>query len=372
MSSAHKALDIRIFFKECRSLAAAGFDVTLIAQHPKDEVVDGVSIRGLSVPSGRRERMIRTTQTIYRLALEEDADLYHFHDPELIPTALKLKLRGKRVIYDVHENAPMDVFHNKPYLSPMIRRPMSMAVRGMEVLAGKMLDGIVTISDVFATRFPQGKTCVARNYPIVGERLQITGPDYKSRRPCVVFTGGLSIMNCAPAMVRAMSIANKNVTTSLVVVGKMEDNALADELLCNPGWQHTDFRGVVPQQKVYELFAEARVGLCLNQMRQDYVDISTNKLFDCMLAEIPVVVSPIPSWKATVEEFGCGIVLDENSPEAMAEAVTSLLRDPDMAEQMGSRGRKAVLSGMTWEAESAKLIEFYARVLNWTPGSITC
>jgi len=43
---------------------------------------------------------------IGKKALEVDAEVYHFHDPDLLFLALKLKKKGKKVIYDVHENYP--------------------------------------------------------------------------------------------------------------------------------------------------------------------------------------------------------------------------------------------------------------------------
>jgi hypothetical protein len=46
---------------------------------------------------------------VYRKALKTDADIYHLHDPELMPLGLLLKLQRKKVIYDVHENLPKQI-----------------------------------------------------------------------------------------------------------------------------------------------------------------------------------------------------------------------------------------------------------------------
>ena len=106
LSSVHPPFDTRIFHKQARSLASAGYDVTLVVPHARDETVDGVKLRALPQAGSRPRRMLGAPARVLREALRLRADVYHFHDPELIPIALLLKRRGKSVIYDVHEDRP--------------------------------------------------------------------------------------------------------------------------------------------------------------------------------------------------------------------------------------------------------------------------
>lgn len=95
LTSVHPLFDTRIFHKEAKSLAKAGYDVTPIAQHDKEEVVDGIRIVPLPKAKDRIVRMTKTVWQTYRKAFKIDADIYHFHDPELIPIGLMLKLLKK-------------------------------------------------------------------------------------------------------------------------------------------------------------------------------------------------------------------------------------------------------------------------------------
>src|SRR5438445_7594562 len=104
LTSVHPPFDGRIFRKEIRTLVAAGYSVTLIATGIGDQQVNGVTVRGIPRARKRRERLSKTTTLVYRAALRERADVYHFHDPELIPVGLALKASGHRVIYDAHES----------------------------------------------------------------------------------------------------------------------------------------------------------------------------------------------------------------------------------------------------------------------------
>jgi len=80
LTSVHPPFDTRIFQNEAKSLTMAGYDVRLIAQHDKQETVDGIRIVPLPRPKNRFERMTRTAWLVYRKALEIDADICHFQD----------------------------------------------------------------------------------------------------------------------------------------------------------------------------------------------------------------------------------------------------------------------------------------------------
>src|SRR5215467_8663642 len=149
LTSAHPAFDIRIFVKECRSLAREGFQVTLVAPHQNDETVDGVRIKAIPPVHGLRGLSSRTRAmgSILREALKLNADLYHFHDPELIPVGLFLRLCKKRVIYDVHENVPKDILL-KQYLPHWSRPLLSYVAERVEIFAGRQFSALVTVSPV--------------------------------------------------------------------------------------------------------------------------------------------------------------------------------------------------------------------------------
>ncbi len=126
LTSIHGPLDARIFHKHSKALANAGYQVVVIAPElsltrDADEPRAGVTVKTVPRATSRRQRLGRTIWDVYRMAVAENADIYHFHDPELIPIGLLLKLHGKRVIYDVHENLPLQVL-TKPWISPVYRK----------------------------------------------------------------------------------------------------------------------------------------------------------------------------------------------------------------------------------------------------------
>ncbi|HLR32402.1 MAG TPA: glycosyltransferase, partial [Fodinibius sp.] len=119
ISSAHGLFDNRIFWKECKSLNEK-YDLTLIIPYNKSGVIEGIRVIGLQSETSRVKRMLIATFNAYRHAVKEDATLYHLHDPELIPVGLLLRLRGKQVIFDMHENTPKSI-RSKRWVPERIR-----------------------------------------------------------------------------------------------------------------------------------------------------------------------------------------------------------------------------------------------------------
>lgn len=364
LTTVHVPDDIRIFHKQCKTLAASGYEVVLIVpkDEPRETVIDGVRYRGVPRPKSRRDRLISSIWKVYRSALDENADLYHFHDPELIPVGFLLKAKGKRVVYDVHEDIPRQIM-TRHWIHPRLRSPVGRSVELLERAGSSIWDGIVAVTPTIARRFPREKRAIIQNFPIPEELDQGQGIPYHERGARVAYVGKLEGPRGAREMVRAMEELPANCEARLVIAGTFEPAGLETELQGMPGWSRVESRGWVTRRQVADLLGSSRLGLVLLHPVENYFEAQPNKLFEYMAAGLPVVASDFPAWRTLIEQEACGLLVDPLDPKAIADAIQWLLAHSSEAQEMGRRGQAAVHRQFTWHVEGEKLNDFYARLL---------
>jgi glycosyltransferase involved in cell wall biosynthesis len=363
LSTAHSATDIRIFLKECRSLARGGYDVTLIAKAGADEVRDGVQI--LHIPlakSGRLTRYVMTSWHVLKKAWACKADLYHFHDPELIPAGVALRLSGARVVYDVHEDVPKQILA-KDWLPGYLRRPVAGAMRALEWTTTRLcFSGVITATPAIATMFSR-KACPVQNFPLPEE----LGPAVDSqaatnRPPHIAYVGGITRIRGIIETVDALAHV-KTPGAKLKLVGECNERETDHRAKSRPGWEKVDAHGWQSRKDAAAIMAACRAGLVVFHPVPNHIEAQPNKMFEYMAAGLPVIASDFPLWRSIIDGAQCGLLVDPMDPEAIATAIDWVLTHPDEADAMGRRGRDAVKAQYNWASEERKLLDFYGRIL---------
>jgi glycosyltransferase involved in cell wall biosynthesis len=355
LTSVHPADDVRILHKECRTLASAGYDVRLVAAGTPETELAGIPIVAVHGGSRRGDRMTRTAWRVFRAARRLRAEVYHFHDPELIPFGVMLRADGARVIYDAHEDLPRDVLQ-KEWLPGIIRPLVSLAAEATEAIAARLLDGIVAATPPIARRFPASKTVLVQNFPPLAD-VQGVVP-HRDREPIAAYVGALSTERGALAMARAAALLPAESGARVVLAGSFTPERLADDVL-GAGAGRVELTGWLGRDAVRDLLGRARIGLVLFEPAPNHVESYPTKLFEYMAAGLPIVASDFPLWRRIVADAGCGLTVDPCSPAAIAAAIERLLGDPEEGESMGARGRRAVEREYSWEREASKLLSFY-------------
>ena len=359
LSSAHYAADTRILYKECKSLANAGHDVTLLAQHDRDTIVGGVKIKALQKPKSRWKRWTAGMWQVYRHVVELNADVYHFHDPELIPVGMWLSRRGKRVIYDAHEDLP-NTFPYKYYIPAFTRKALGWLAGQIEDLAVKRFAAVVAATPTIAKRFCElnSNTVVVRNFPLPAELARGPNLPWKERPPLVVYVGTMSPERGFREAMAAMSLLPYNMRARLAFAGPITLE-LRSEINRLDGSDHTDVLGLLGRAEVASLLGRARVGLVPLHRMPNFLNALPIKLFEYMSAGLPVIASDFPLWREIVEDCGCGLLVDPLDTKGIALAIEYLLSHSEEAQQMGSRGRKAIERRYNWSTEERQLLALY-------------
>jgi glycosyltransferase involved in cell wall biosynthesis len=361
LTSVHEAGDTRIFVKECRSLSDAGFHVELIGTGSAPPARGAVEVRCLA-RRGRLGRWLVTLPAVAIAALTRPADIYHLHDPELLPLGLLLRLLGKRVVYDVHEDVPRQIM-DKAWLPVGLRPVMAWLADATERVASSALSGFVAATPTIGARFPRERTIVVRNYPRLDELEGIAATPFAGRPPEVLYIGAVSRTRGACEVVAGFGRVPPSLGATLVVAGPCAPPTLAAELARSAGNRPVQLLGRRTRAEVRALLSRARVGMVTLLPTRSYRESLPVKLFEYMASGIPVVASDFPAWREIVQESRCGLLVDPTDAAEVGDAMSWLLSHPDEAEQMGRRGAAAVRSQYQWSTQAAVLVDFYRRLL---------
>ncbi|RPF54207.1 glycosyltransferase family 4 protein [Aquisalibacillus elongatus] len=355
LTSVHQYNDIRISIKECKSLVDSGYNVTLIAPNTKETDFQGIKVHGLTNFSKSKVKRIRNfTKKVFQAAINVDADIYHFHDPELIPVGLKLKRRGKKVVYDVHEDVPRQIL-TKYWIPKLLRRLLSVIFEKYENKSSKKFDALVTATPFIDNRFDKigCKTINVNNYPKLNE---LHSPSSELPKDIAVsYIGGITKSRGIEIIVSGM----ENVKGSLFLAGNFSNNQLYESISNYNGWSNVNYLGQIDRNKVKEVLSKSVAGLVLFDPSPNHINAQPNKMFEYMSAGIPVIASNFPLWKEIIEENNCGICVDPLNVNQVAEAIQWVTDNPTQAKQMGMNGREAIEKYYNWEQESEKLLDLY-------------
>ena len=358
LTSVHDPFDVRIFHKEAKTLSKSGYDVVLIAPHGRDEMLDGIRVRMVPKPLSRLGRMTRTVWQIYRASLGVDGHIYHFHDPELIPIGILLRLSGRKVIYDVHEDVPRQIL-SKYWIPSWMRAQVAKVAEICERAGALIFNGVVAATPAIARRFPAVKTVTVQNFPLPDEFASATTPPYSGRPPTIAYVGGISAIRGIEEMVRVMSLLPTALGARLVLAGKFDPVHLENQVSQTPGWECVEFVGWQSRKEITRLLTQVRLGLVLLHPVPEHFESFPTKLFEYMSSGIPVLASDFPLWREIVEEARCGLLVDPLDTKAIAEAIQWVLEHPREAEEMGKSGHEAVRRKYSWVTEAQKLKNIY-------------
>ncbi len=359
ISTVHNALDDRIFHKECVSLVKAGFDVTLVVKHPQNEVVDGVNICALPEKNSRSYRLLSQFTALSK-AVKIKAKIYHFHDPELMFIGLALRLLGKKVIYDVHEDIVKQVYYKKWIKYIFVRATLSKMIKYAEKFCTLFFSNIVVVTDDIAIKFPSHKTVLIRNFPIVGlidkQPINNTKSEDTTR---LIYAGGLTEVRGIKEIIAALQFINQEV--ELLLLGPWESEEYLQECKNISSWNKVKYIGKLNLEEVYPYIKSSDIGLSLLYPAKNYLTSLPVKAFEYMACGKPMIMSNFDYWK---EIFGdVALFCDPMDPKAIADCIQQLISQKEDADKMGKMGRELILEKFSWEAESLRLIAMYNQLL---------
>ncbi len=359
LTSMHKPFDGRIFRKQCVSLSSK-YDVSLVQANCEDQIKDNVRVYGVQMPTSRYKRMV-TVKPILEKALEIDADIYQIHDPELLRIIPNLKRNRKKVIFDSHENFP-GVLLIKEWMPQLLRKPFSNLYVRYEKKYLSYCDALISVTPDIVKRLSEigPKAFLITNYPIYKELV-----DNRKWGKSICFAGGLTkewmhhcIVGCLPETKATYRIAGFSAYQNYENI-----------LKAMPGWSKVDFLGRIKHEEVNDFLQESSAGMALYTYEDANVNfkegtLGNQKIFEYMMAGIPLITSHLRLWEEIVKTNDCGLCVEPSDPATIIKAINYLIDHPEEARRMGDNAARAVREKYNWGTQENTLFQLYNYVEN--------
>jgi glycosyltransferase involved in cell wall biosynthesis len=362
VTSVHSAMDGRIFNKQCRSLARANYSVYLIAPSVGDTVIDGVNIIGVpQQKSNRIYRIFRYTNLIFKKAIAVDADIYHLHDPELLPLVSRLLNKGKQIIFDSHEDVPLQI-ERKYWIPKILRLFISKLYKLYERRVLKKVDAIITVTPSIVDRLIKinPRTFQVTNYPIIDDLVALK--DLQTTSVC--FAGSLDESWMLSNIIKAI---NKIDNVEFRIAGSCTESYI--KLLKKDDINNkVVFYGQIPHTQVSGFIQNSFAGMALYdycaELGNNMGTLGNTKLFEYMSAGVPVICTDFLLWKKIIVEEKCGICVNPRDVESIEAAIRYLVDNHEIAMQMGRNGQIAVKERYNWKTQELILLDIYKKTLS--------
>ncbi len=366
LTSAHDSYDVRIFQKECTFIAKdERFEVTLIAPG-ESRLENNVNVIGIGAkPSSRFERMFSFTKKVYKEAIKVDADIYHFHDPELLKVGYSLKKIGKKVVFDSHEFTYQQI-KIKEYIPKLLRWFVSEIYLRFETKVCKAIDGVIAPADyegenLFSDRC--NNFAYANNTPILEEFASVNEDvawDDKKYDCCHI--GSLTKSRGITKLLEAI----KDEDIRLALGGDFSPETYKDELMAaGLIGDNVTLLGNCNRHKVVDTYKNSRIGVStiLNVGQYYKLDNLPTKVYEYMAMGMPMVISDTPYTVKLNAKEQFGITVSPDSSEQIKSALKELLENRDLSQQLGETGKKLSKLYFNWEMEVENIKELYTKIL---------
>ena len=368
ITSMHDWDDDRIFQRACAGLARKGFEVHLVAMAGPDQEIAEFQKLGVTVHLVPRlqgvSRRWKGSRAVVKLAASLNADIYQFHDPDLLPHINPLKSGKSALVYDIHENyAGRFADWGLPaFLGSWFRKYELTKING--------LDGITVVSSSMKHLFSGSNTPVEitrnstdierlrginLNYHVEKNHIEIiTSGSHSHARNCLQTVQSIPHLNALSQTKVRFRFAGRYLQS---IEEEMRQVSLADETS-----EQLILDGMLPWEENFSRLAAADVGCVFYEDNPNNRVGIPNRLFEYMYCGLPVAVSDFPELRNIVESADCGVVVNSEDPSDIARGLAQIIADPQRARQMGANGKKAIEEVYGYHVDLENLVKFYQRI----------
>lgn len=352
----------RIFYRQCLSLKKNDYSVSLLLNDGiKEQIINDIKIKSTNKKFNNRILdILLCTFIFFGPSVKEKADIYQLHSPELIPLGLLLKLLGKSVTYDAHEDMESHILEKKT-IPFFLRNFISKVFTLFMNLALRFFDGVITphnhVLDKLIKINPNSK--LVTNFPLSNIDITHSYEDYVKRGDIVCYSGTVYPHSQQSEIIKAVidhPRAQYHVAGFIPEEMKNKYRKISD-------LKKFKFHGLMPSNKLIEFYNYCSLGVCIfpymGNLGGKQGTYAVNKLFEYMEAGLPVVCSDYSLWKDIIDKYKCGLYVDPYSLPQIKNAISFILDNKDEAYLMGLNARKAIEKEFNWNISEKEYLSSF-------------
>lgn len=357
-TTVHQTFDARIFHKEIKALRE-NYKIYYLNPNISEETEEG-NIKFIKLKK-RKNRFFRIffspIDTVNQL-MKINGDIYHFHDPELLISGLILKIMGKKVIFDSHENN-YGLIIEKTYIKPFfLKFLIAKSVRFLELFVSIFFDGIIVARPDLKKLYKNKNILIFRNFPDLNFKIEYKN-EKKNSIPIVVYSGGLTYVRGIIQLIDAVGMLDGRV--KLHLLGEWQDKGLKEDCERRKGYRFTEYLGNFPYGEHFKYIMDADMGVVPFLPATNHLTTMPNKPFEYFLCKIPVLMSDFKYWRKV---FGnIALFFDPLSPEDIKEKISMILENEELSKKLVVKAYEKLLSEFNWNKEKEYLLDYYKKLL---------
>jgi colanic acid biosynthesis glycosyl transferase WcaI len=175
-----------------------------------------------------------------------------------------------------------------------------------------------------------------------GADTQIFYKHEVSKKNQIIFLGNIGHAQDLEKYIQAMKIVTKKHDVKLLIVGDGEKKDELENMVQNLGLDDViEFKGLIPRDKVPELLSECLIGLAPMKKLKSLEYMVPVKVYEYMACKLPFIASGNGELTELARKSKAGIITTDSS-YAIADAIITLLNNPQKLERMGKNGREYV------------------------------
>lgn len=355
-----------VIYRQAKVLQDNGYDVCfLVSDEKEEETYENIRVLSTGHSTGNYlKRIFILPFTIYNKLKIINADAYQTACPELIILCLLLKIRGKKVVFNLREHHPY-YFYEKSKLPIIIKRLIVSIMALWMKCTLKKMDGIVTVSDGiedYLKKWGIKKILNVGNYPFYREDYSLTFEDYSARPDCLLYFGSIRANSRQENILQGV----KNITgLRYLVAGVFTSNEYKEQMVTSDLWKkHVEFIEGFEHSELDSFIDRSTI----SNVVRDFSDcvgaqdgsMGVIKLTESMEAGLPIICTDLPLYRKMMQDYKCGILVDPQNPAQIEDALKYLVNNKKEAWEMGQNGRKAIKEKYSWNYHS----QFYVQLFN--------